>query len=118
MKYYTIQPPEILKPYVRCFWVFEHELSADEPSYVYRSVADGCAEIVFHYKGIFDDITGNNNPATYRSGLHSQTSQYSRFIIHEDFGILARIFILTLYPGCLDCLRKKLPTLNWIFICY
>ena len=94
MQYYTIQPPEILKPYVRCFWVFEHSLAADEPSYVYRSVADGCAEIVFHYKGIFDDITGNNHPSNYRSGLHSQTSQYSRFIINEDFGI----FGAYLYP--------------------
>lgn len=94
MQFYTVQPPEILKPYVRCFWVFEHELSADEPSYTYRSVADGCAEIVFHYKGIFDDISGNTNPASYRSGLHSQTSQYSRFIIGEDFGI----FGAYLYP--------------------
>jgi AraC-like DNA-binding protein len=94
MRYYTIQPPEILKPYVRCFWVFEHDLAADKPSYIYRSVADGCAEIVFHYKGVFCDITGNNSSAEYLSGLHSQTSQYSRFIIHEDFGI----FGAYLYP--------------------
>lgn len=94
MKYLTIQPPEILKPYVRCFWVYEYELSLDEPSYVYRSVADGCAEIVFHYKGVFDDILGNAHPATYRSGLHSQTSQFSRFITNEDFGI----FGAYLYP--------------------
>ena len=94
MQYYTIQPSEVLKPYVRCFWVFEHELSLNEPSYVYRSVADGCAEIVFHYIGVFDDITGNTNPASYRSGLQSQTSQYSRFIIHEDFGL----FGAYLYP--------------------
>jgi AraC-like DNA-binding protein len=96
MQYYTIQPSEILKPYVRCFWVFEHNLAIDEPEYVYRSVADGCAEIVFHYKGVFDDISENNNgiAANYRSGLHSQTSQYSRFIIKEDFGI----FGAYLYP--------------------
>jgi AraC-like DNA-binding protein len=95
MNYYTIQPPDILKPYVRCFWVFEHDLSLNEPSYVYRSVADGCAEIVFHYKGVFGDISENaGSNASYRSGLHSQTSQYSRFIINENFGI----FGAYLYP--------------------
>jgi len=89
MKYYTLPPTEALKPYVRCFWVFEHDLSVDEPEYIYRSVADGCAEIVFHYKGIFDDVSDNNggNAVNYRSGLHSQTSQYSRFITRDDFGI-------------------------------
>lgn len=99
MRYYTIPPPEILKPYVRCFWVFEHDLSAGEPSYIYRSVADGCAEIVFHYKGVFDDITGAINPAIYRSGLHSQTSQYSRFITHEDFGIFGAYLYPYAIPG-------------------
>ncbi len=96
MRYYTIQPSEILKPYIRCFWVFEHDLAVDEPEYIYRSVADGCAEIVFHYRGVFDDISENNNgvAANYRSGLHAQTSQFSRFIIKEDFGI----FGAYLYP--------------------
>lgn len=96
MKYYTLPPSEQLKPYVRCYWVLEHDLAADESSYIYRSVADGCAEIVFHYKGIFDDISENNggNAANYRSGLHSQTSQYSRFITKDDFGI----FGAYLYP--------------------
>lgn len=94
MKYCTIQPPEILRPYIRCFWVYEYELGLDEASYVYRSVADGCPEIVFHYKGIFEDITGSANPASYRSGLHGQTNHYSRFITNEDFGI----FGAYLYP--------------------
>jgi AraC-like DNA-binding protein len=95
MKYYTVQPSEILKPYVRCFWVFEHDLVPGEP-YVYRSVADGCAEIVFHYKGTFEDVTSphNTNPAEYLSGLHSQTNQYSRFLTNDDFGI----FGAYLYP--------------------
>jgi len=96
MRYYTLQPSEQLKPYVRCFWVFEHDLGVGEPDYIYRSVADGCAEIVFHYKGVFEDISENNNgnASDYRSGLHSQTSQYSRFITKEDFGI----FGAYLYP--------------------
>ncbi|WCT11814.1 DUF6597 domain-containing transcriptional factor [Mucilaginibacter jinjuensis] len=47
MNYYTIPPPENLKPYVRCFWVLTHDLEANEPAYVYRSVADGCVEMVF-----------------------------------------------------------------------
>src|SRR4051812_4013936 len=87
VNYYSIQPSEMLKPYVRCFWVFEHELSPQEPSYIYRSVGDGCAEIVFHYKGTFEDLTHPGSGADYRSGLHSQTSQYSRFLTKENFGI-------------------------------
>jgi AraC-like DNA-binding protein len=96
MQYYIIQPSELLKPYVRCFWVFEHNLAVDEPEYIYRSVADGCAEIVFHYKGVFDDISENNNgsAANYRSGLQAQTSQFSRFITKESFAI----FGVYLYP--------------------
>jgi AraC-like DNA-binding protein len=95
MRYYTIQPSELLRPYVRCFWVFEHDLTPGIP-YVYRSVADGCAEIVFHYKGVFQDISspGTGSRAEYLSGLHAQTNCYSRFMTSEDFGI----FGVYLYP--------------------
>lgn len=49
MTYYTI-PPSHLSNYVRCFWVLE----GGAGSYTHRSMADGCAEIVFHYKAVFD----------------------------------------------------------------
>ncbi|WP_183565848.1 helix-turn-helix domain-containing protein [Mucilaginibacter sp. SP1R1] len=87
MKYYTIQPPDILKPFVRFFWVLEHELSPDEPEYVYRSIADGCTEMVFHYRANFDEITEQGQQNSGPSGIQFQTDTYRRFIVKESFGI-------------------------------
>ena len=90
MTYYTIPPPANLAHYVRCFWVLEN----DEP-YIYRSLADGCAEMVFHYNGVFDEITGDNKTeASFRCGLHGQSRRVRRFIIDKAFGI----FGVYLYP--------------------
>ena len=87
MKYYTIPPPDILKSFVRFFWVLEHELPEDEPQYVYRSVADGCTELVFHYRANFDELTRQGTQVSSRSGIQFQTNSYRRFITHESFGI-------------------------------
>ena len=87
MNYYIIQPPDILKPFVRFFWVLEHELSAGEPPYVYRSIADGCTEMVFHYRASFDEITDDGRQNGGPSGIQFQTDTYRRFITSESFGI-------------------------------
>jgi len=87
MNYYTIEPSIQLKPYVRCFWVLEHEISAGEQSYVYRSIADGCAEIVFHYQATFDEIVTSGQPHNWQSGIHFQTNRYRRFETKQSFGI-------------------------------
>ena len=62
MKYFTIPPPDSLKPFVRCFWVLEHEFGVDEQSYIYRSIADGCVEMVFHYRAAFEELTTGGQP--------------------------------------------------------
>lgn len=87
MKYYTIQPPDILKPFVRFFWVLEHELAAGEPEYVYRSIADGCTEMVFHYQSTFDEINAHGQENGGPSGIQFQTNRYRRFITRQSFGI-------------------------------
>lgn len=94
-RYYTIPPPPSLAAFVRCFWVFEHDIPPGS-SYVYRSMADGCAEMVFHYKGLFsplaaDDSTG---PLYNYSLLHAQSKHFKRFVTQESFGI----FGVYLYP--------------------
>jgi AraC-like DNA-binding protein len=86
MRYYTIPPPDILKPYVRFFWVLEHELTADQPEYVYRSIADGCTEMVFHYRATFDELTDSGQNAG-PSGIQFQSSRYRRFVTRQCFGI-------------------------------
>lgn len=87
MRYFTIQPPAELKPYVRFYWVLEHELGPDEPSYVYRSIADGCTELVFHYQSSFDELTDKSGQNAGPSGIQFQTTQYRRFITNQSFGI-------------------------------
>jgi AraC-like DNA-binding protein len=87
MRYFTIQPPAELKPYVRFYWVLEHELGADEPSYVYRSVADTCTEMVFHYRSAFSELDNKSGQNAGPSGIQFQTTQYRRFITAESFGI-------------------------------
>src|ERR1700760_836190 len=87
MKYFTIPPPDSLKAFVRCFWVLEHDLGETENSYVYRSIADTCAEMVFHYRGPFNELTNTYQPRNWRAGIHFQTNRYTRFETRESFGI-------------------------------
>lgn len=94
MKYYTIQPPEILKPFVRFFWVLEHELAAGETPYIYRSIADGCTEMVFHYQTNFEEIIADGKEISGPSGIQFQTDKYRRFITRQSFGI----FGVYIYP--------------------
>jgi len=87
--YYTIDPPPELARYVRSFWVFEGS-GYDQNPYVYRSMADACAEMVFHYKGVFHEISGNSKQHKNIGGLamlQGPTRQYSRYVVNEDFGI-------------------------------
>ena len=87
MNFYTIEPSIQLKPYIRCFWVLEHEMGADEQSYVYRSIADGCVEMVFHYQATFDELVTSGQPHNWESGIHFQSNHYRRFETKQSFGI-------------------------------
>jgi AraC-like DNA-binding protein len=94
MKYFTIKPPERLAAYVRYFWVLEGEASLGQP-YVHRSMADGCAELIFHYNGIFDELLeGSATERSFSSGLSGPSRQFRRFLIEQNFGI----FGVYLYP--------------------
>ena len=95
-RYYTIDPPAELARYVRSFWVFEGSGHVSEP-YIYRSMADACAEMVFHYKGAFNGISKKgviDENAGNLAMLQGPTRQYKRFVVNEDFGI----FGAYLYP--------------------
>jgi AraC-like DNA-binding protein len=96
MKYYTIQPSPKLAPYVRMFWVYEGEASTEEP-YIYRGYADGCVELVFHYRGVYDQLVDGNRLASFSAGIQAQTRNYTRFIVYKDWGI----FGCYLYPYAL-----------------
>lgn len=87
MKYYSIRPPARLRNYVRSFWVLEGNVSSAQP-YIHRTLASYCPELIFHYKGRFEELcAGGEQHVSFLTGLHAQTSQYRRFIIKENFGI-------------------------------
>ncbi|RYY21761.1 MAG: AraC family transcriptional regulator [Chitinophagaceae bacterium] len=94
--YHTIDPPIELAHYVRCFWFFEGK-NLDGAPYVYRSMADASAEMVFHYKARWQGISEMNEELAGTDKLailQSPTGTYNRFITREDFGI----FGVYLYP--------------------
>jgi AraC-like DNA-binding protein len=102
MNYYTVKPSEQLAPYVRFFWVLEHDgVSADQP-YIHRSMADGCCEMLFHYKGRFTNLqqTDGSSGMSYSAGIDGPTQKFSRYQITESFGI----FGLYLYPFAVTAL--------------
>ena len=96
MKYLTIQPSPKLAPYVRMFWVYEGEASVEKP-YIYRGYADGCTEMVFHYRGVYDQLVDDKQVGSYAAGIQGQTRKYSRFVVDRDWGI----FGCYLYPYAL-----------------
>lgn len=119
MKYYTIDPPEQLAPYVKCFWVYEGK-ACEEAPFVHRSYADGLAEMVFHYRGVFDQVFEDGRvERSFESGIHAQTPQFTRFIVNQNFGI----FGVYLYPYAFPALFRmpatdltgQMPDLHGIF---
>lgn len=112
MNYQIIPPPPQLARHVRFFWILE----SDTP-YIHRSLACGCPELIFHYRGVFDELT---NPCTreksFVSGIHGQSQKFRRFVTDAGFGI----FGVYLYPFAIphlfsipaNTLSNEMPDLN------
>lgn len=100
MNYYTLPPPPQLARFVKAFWVLEHNVLRGQP-YLHRTLADGFAELVFHYKGRFYEIISPEfTTPSFSSGIHGQSQTFRRFVIREDFGI----FGVYLYPFAMPSL--------------
>lgn len=94
VKYETIQPPPHLAKYVRMFWVYEGEAAENEP-YIYRGYADGCTELIFHYRGPFDSVSiDGKREESLVAGIHAQSRRFTRWIVNENWAI----FGCYLYP--------------------
>ena len=114
MKYITIPPPPHLAKYVRCFWILE----SDEP-YLHRHYADGSAEMIFHYKGKFEEITDQGNISQSYAMIHAQSKNFKRFTATGGF----EIFGVYLYPFAIpylcnmpsSALSNEMPDLVTIF---
>lgn len=101
MRYITIPPPVHLAAYVRAFWILE----SDE-AYTHRSYADGCAEMIFHYKGAFEEITDAAKLSQSNAMIHAQCSKFRRFTTDKGFAI----FGVYLYPFAIPLLCKMPAT--------
>jgi AraC-like DNA-binding protein len=95
MRYYTFPVPDPLQPYVRCFWALE----GDGP-YIHRSMADVCGEMVFHYRGSFDQLLSDTAIPSFLVGVQSPSNEVKRFSTSTSFGI----FGIYLYPYSLSIL--------------
>jgi AraC-like DNA-binding protein len=94
MRYTPIPPPPHLAPYVRSFWTLE-----SGQAYTHRNMADGCAEMVFHYQTVFDELLPNGHTETAAaSAIQGPSQQYRRFTATKGFGI----FGVYLYPFALN----------------
>jgi AraC-like DNA-binding protein len=100
MIYYTIKPSAKLADFVQYFWIFEGAAADHEP-FELRTPASGFAELLFHYKGIFQEITADqSSEASFSSGIHAQTDRHRRFSITQNFGMIG----VRLYPYALHVL--------------
>lgn len=90
MVYYTINPSAKLSPFVRFFWVLE----SNEPSYTHRSMADVCAEMIFHYNGQFEELGNETSEMSSITGMQGPSNTIRRFQIQRTFGM----FGVYLYP--------------------
>ncbi|HKX82802.1 MAG TPA: helix-turn-helix transcriptional regulator [Pyrinomonadaceae bacterium] len=94
MLYQTFNPPLNLAPYVRFFWVLEADVLPGE-EFIHRSMADGCVEIVFHYKTQFDEIGDAGRIETSPiATINAQSTRFRRYSARASFGI----FGAYLYP--------------------
>jgi AraC-like DNA-binding protein len=115
MNYYTISPPASLAPYVRFFWVLE----SDE-AYTHRSLADGCAELFFHYHGVFTELQKNGTrQSASLSGIQGPSQSYRRFTIDKGFGMFGIYFypfaIPQLFGMPVSSLANQMPDLqSWL----
>lgn len=63
--------------------------------FVHRSMADGCVEMVFHYRGVFNELTPSGTVAdSPLASIQAQSTTYRRFVTKQSFGI----FGAYLYP--------------------
>jgi AraC-like DNA-binding protein len=118
MKYTTLPPPESLKKYVRYFWILEH--TGNREAFVHRSMACNCSELIFHYRGHFDELVSDETKTpSFSAGIHFQSTTYRRFETNEGFGIFGAFLyphtvsaLLKFSPG--EMLNEMLPLSDWL----
>ena len=89
MNYHIFKPPEMLSHVVVHYWTLEGNVAIDQ-TYIHRTLANFCPELIFHYGGRFDELTDNNRiEKTFITGIHGQTDQIRRFTAKKSYGIFS-----------------------------
>lgn len=57
-------------------------------------MADGCPELLFHYKGRFEKLENDQTKNCFSSGIQGQSHEFKRFWVDRNFGM----FGVYLYP--------------------
>ncbi|WP_422079906.1 DUF6597 domain-containing transcriptional factor [Ulvibacterium sp.] len=96
MKFQTFKPSRQLTTFVKSFWTLE----SDQP-YTHYSMADVCPELLFHFRGQFDELhDSGKKEKSFTAGIHGQTRITRKFQISQGFGI----FGVSLYPQAIPLL--------------
>lgn len=87
------RPPAELGGLIKYFWVLEGTVSPGEP-YHHRALVDGCAQMLFAFKGGFQRLEEDEAGPVLTSALACQTQHPRTYSLKEDFGL----FGVCLYP--------------------
>jgi AraC-like DNA-binding protein len=91
MNYQQYKPPQILSDIVQHYWSLDGDIPADE-TYIHRTLANFCPELIFHYGGVFRELTGDGKiEQTFVTGVHGQTDRIRRFTAVKSYGIFGVI---------------------------
>ena len=114
MRFQIIPSSPGLRNFVRYFWILE-----SHTPYVHRHTADGCAELLFHYRGTFDEFTKNGQEESALSLIHGPSSHYKRYETQSGFGIFGVYLYPYALPGLLSMpateLSDQSPDLTTLF---
>ncbi|XDD51761.1 DUF6597 domain-containing transcriptional factor [Leptospira sp. WS92.C1] len=95
--YRVSSPPAELKDYVRLFWSLEASPNSNEP-FPYRLMADGCAELLFVYRGSFYEMEADGTQQKVKPGLYAQSERFRNFASFGSFGIFGVYVLPSLFP--------------------
>lgn len=92
MKFNTYIPAKQLSGVVKFYWSLEGKIPSNE-TYIHRTFANHCPELIFHYGGTFSELQTNDTiQSAFKTGIHGQTDRIRRFTAKKSCGIFGVIF--------------------------
>jgi len=93
--FYKMYPPlQMLKPYVKCFWILEGKALPGEQNKE-KILPDGCIEMIFHYADAFKRVTSRGEETQPDNFVIGQIKKYIEIEPAGDIGVIGIRF----YPN-------------------